>query len=181
MSRVFIIAGTRGFADYNLVKQTLFSYLKDHYIDINDVEIVTGDVPGACFLGVKFAEEYRLALSKFYAMPEAYGEAADWVRNEQMAEGFKLTQEQIAEYAEDRHGTVFAFWDGKSQGTQTMLALAKRHNLEIHTVLYRGEVLEPERMLDAGVVFGLNGTKTGRDVVDNMNDLFDLDPSIRSF
>lgn len=170
MSRVFIIAGTRGFADYNLVKQTLFSYLKDHYIDINDVEIVTGDVPGACFLGVKFAEEYRLALSKFYAMPEAYGEAADWVRNEQMAE-----------YAEDRHGTVFAFWDGKSQGTQTMLALAKRHNLEIHTVLYRGEVLEPGQMLDAGVVFGLDGTKTGRDVVDNMNDLFDLDPSIRSF
>jgi hypothetical protein len=170
MSRVFIIAGTRGFADYNLVKQTLFSYLKEHYIDINDVEIVTGDVPGACFLGVKFAEEYRLALSKFYAMPEAYGEAADWVRNEQMAE-----------YAEDRHGTVFAFWDGKSQGTQTMLALAKRHNLEIHTVLYRGEVLEPEQMLDAGVVFGLDGTKTGRDVVDNMNDLFDLDPSIRSF
>lgn len=170
MSRVFIIAGTKGFADYDLIKQTLLSYLKEHYIDINDVEIVTGDAPGASHFGDVFAEEYKLALSKFYAMPEAYGEAADWVRNEQMAE-----------YAADRHGTVFAFWDGQSSGTKTMLALAKRHGLEIHTVLYKGEALTPEKMLDTNAVFGLAGKPDKNDVVDNMNDLYDLDPSIRSF
>lgn len=170
MSRVVIVSGTKSFDDYELVKKTLLRYIKDHYLDINDIEIVTGDVPGASRLGVKFAEEYRLAVSKFQMSPEKYGDAADWVRNEQMAV-----------YAGARNGVVFAFWDGESQGTASMLKLAKKHNLEIHTLLYKGEAIAPKTALDVNGVFGLFQDSDKNEVVDNTNDLYDLDPSIRSF
>lgn len=169
MSRVIIVAGTKGFADYALIKKTIFKYLEEHFIDINDVEIVTGDAPGASYFGDKFAEEYRLALSKFYEMPEAYGESAGWVRNEQMAE-----------YAAGRNGVVFAFWDGKSAGTRTMLKLALKHKLEIHTLLYEGVPLSPELMLEYNAVVGTEPVKVTTGTADNIDELYGLDPTIRS-
>lgn len=167
MSIAIIIAGTKGFADYGMIKETVLKYLGEHYINIDDVEIITGDAPGASYFGAQFAREYRLALCQFYAMPEAYGEAADWVRNEQMAE-----------YAADRHGIVFAFWDGKSHGTKTMLQLARRHNLEVHTLLYEGVPLTPDKMLEINAVVGARPVQTN--TADDFNELYDLDPSIRS-
>lgn len=170
MSRVVIVAGTQSFNDYELVEKTLLNYLKEHYLDINDIEIVSGDVPGASRFGAQFAEKYHLAYSAFILLPEAYGDVADWVRNEQMAE-----------YAENRNGVVFAFWDGHSKGTQSLLTLAKKHNLEIHTLFYEGCMVSPKTALDVNGVFGLHQRENKNEVIDNMNDLYDLDPSIRSF
>lgn len=166
MSRVVIITGTQSFEDFDLVEKSLLKYLKDHCLEIDEVEIVASSAPGANKIGEVLAEKYHLPLSKFYEIPEAYGVAAAWVRNEQMAE-----------YAEDRNGLVLAFWDGKSEETKSMLRLAKKHNLEVHTVLYEGKPISPKTALDINAVFGLQGEGG---VVDNLNDLYDLDPSIRS-
>lgn len=42
----------------------------------------------------------------------------------------------MAKYAAEKHGVLFAFWDGKSRGTKNMIDLANRYGLEVHVVNY---------------------------------------------
>lgn len=169
MSRAVIVAGTQSFNDYEMVEKTLLQYFKEHYLDLFDIEILSGDMPGANKLGEIFAEKHGLALSKFSKEEYAPSENADWLRNEKMAE-----------YAASRQGVVFAFWDGHSEGTKSMLTLAKKHNLEVHTLFFEGKAVSSKLALDVNGVFGLSA-KQGSGVVDTLDDLYDLDPSIRSF
>lgn len=97
-----IIAGCRGFNDYNLLKEKVDYYRKDHVIS----EVVSGTARGADYLGEEYANENGIPIKSFPADWENYGKAAGPIRNRQMAE-----------YAD----VLIAVWDGKSKGTNNMI------------------------------------------------------------
>ena len=113
-----IIAGSRGFTDYDLLTQTvdnLLTNIKDN------IEIVSGTANGADKLGERYAENRCLDVKKFPANWDTYGKRAGYLRNEQMAK-----------YAD----ALIAFWDGKSKGTNHMIELAENNHLKIRVIKY---------------------------------------------
>lgn len=117
-----IIAGGRDFADYELVKSTLDKYLKDIK---GEAVIISGTSRGADRLGERYARENNLMVKRFPADWDLYGKSAGPIRNSQMAK-----------YAAEGHGILFAFWDGNSRGTKSMIELAKKYGLEVYVVRY---------------------------------------------
>lgn len=121
-----IVAGSRDFDDYSLLKRTLKEYINGLDIaDLSQVVIISGAARGADTLGEYFAYDYQIAVRKFPAKWDEIGKRAGWVRNAEMAK-----------YAAEKHGVLFAFWDGKSRGTKNMIDLANRYSLEVHVVNY---------------------------------------------
>lgn len=121
-----IVAGSRDFDDYSLLKLTLKEYINGLDIaDLSQVVIISGAARGADTLGEYFAYDYQIAVRRFPAKWDEFGKRAGWVRNAEMAK-----------YAAEKHGVLFAFWDGKSRGTKNMIDLANRYGLEVHVVNY---------------------------------------------
>ena len=111
-----IVAGTRYFNNYDLLKETL-----DNLLTINkNIEIISGGSKGADYLGEKYANENNLKLTIFPA-DWTLGKKAGYIRNKQMSE-----------YGD----ALIAFWDNKSQGTKMMIDLAKQKNLKIKVIFY---------------------------------------------
>lgn len=105
-----IIAGSRDFGDYDMLKKTLDAY----FINQTWIEVVSGGANGADALGERYAKEKGYNLKRFPADWNTYGRKAGPLRNAEMAK-----------YAD----ALVAFWDGKSAGTRSMIELAEKHNL----------------------------------------------------
>ena len=122
-----IIAGSRDFSGYNIVKRSLKNFLISKQTS-DKPTIICGMARGADMLGYRLAKEFKLPLKEFPA-DWSMGKKAGYIRNEQMAK-----------YAQEHgNGVLFAFWDGKSKGTKWMIELAKKYNLEIHIFNFEGE------------------------------------------
>jgi len=115
-----IIAGGRTFADYDLVKEKCFSFLKDKMLADN-VIIVSGGAKGADALGERFAKEHNLRIEVHPADWNKHGKAAGPIRNAEMA---------------DVADALIAFWDGESRGTKSMIELARLKGLSVRCVRY---------------------------------------------
>lgn len=114
-----IIAGGRDFNDYDRLKKACdFAISK---LNKSDIEIVSGGAKGADYLGEQYANETNLKLKQFPADWNKYGKGAGFKRNTEMAN-----------YAD----VLIAFWDGKSKGTQHMINLAKKKELQVKIVNY---------------------------------------------
>lgn len=113
-----IIAGTRSFDDYDLLRTKM-----DHLLSRrHEVEIVSGAARGADQLGERYAAERGFALKQFPADWHTYGKSAGYRRNAEMAE-----------YAD----AVVVFWDGKSRGSKHMVDLARAKGLEVRVIIYK--------------------------------------------
>ena len=95
-----IIAGSRTFYNYELLKETL------QKLNLHISEIVCGEAAGADSLGRKYGEENFIPITSFPANWDKYGRKAGIIRNHQMGD--------YADY-------LIAFWDGKSKGTLDMI------------------------------------------------------------
>lgn len=119
-----IIAGSRSFDDYKLLKEKMDLFLKNK-IDKNkpcsNIEIVSGTARGADTLGEKYAKEKGFALKKFPANWDLYGKKAGYIRNREMRD-----------YAD----VCVVFWDGESKGSKHMINLAKEDNMPIRVVMF---------------------------------------------
>lgn len=115
MKHKLIIAGSRGFNDYELLKHTIRPFLHDI------TEVVSGTAQGADTLGEQFAHEFGVSVRRFPANWDAYGRRAGYLRNVQMAK-----------YAT----ACIVFWDGKSKGTEHMINIARKHGLKLKIVKY---------------------------------------------
>lgn len=118
-----IVAGTREFDNYLLLRMKLTDYLLP--VPNEEIEIISGTARGADKLGEQYASDYNLKCIKFPADWNTYGKSAGYRRNAEMAK-----------YASQEHGVLFAFWDGKSKGTKHMIDLAYKYNLETYVIKY---------------------------------------------
>lgn len=108
-----IIAGSRDFNDYELLKQYV-DHILQNVAQREEIEIVSGGAKGADTLGERYAREREYKLTRFVAEWDKYGRSAGPRRNEQMGD-----------YAD----ALIAFWDGKSKGTSHMIEYAKRKGI----------------------------------------------------
>ena len=116
-----IIAGTRTFADYELLKGKMDAILSRKVDAGEDVVIVSGTARGADQLGERYARERGYKIHAYPANWDAYGKAAGYKRNVQMAE-----------HAE----ACVVFWDGISRGSEHMCNIAKEHGLQLRIIRY---------------------------------------------
>lgn len=115
-----IVAGGRDFDNYGLLSSVL-----TEYIGSKEVVIISGTARGADRLGERFAADNGIEVRRFPANWNEYGKSAGIIRNCEMAN-----------YAGQATGVLFAFWDGKSRGTKHMITFAKKRGLEVHVVEY---------------------------------------------
>lgn len=123
-----IIAGSRTFNDYNLLKKRCIEIIDDlyryghitEYMGFLDITVVSGTARGADQMGERFAKETQLEVVRMPANWDRDGKSAGYKRNEQMAK-----------YAKEDYGVLIAFWDGQSKGTKHMIDLAKKYELEV--------------------------------------------------
>ncbi|WP_010497817.1 DUF2493 domain-containing protein [Paenibacillus elgii] len=112
-----IVAGSRGFSDYSLLRRKLDSLLTNK----QDVVIVSGTARGADQLGERYAKEKGYQISSHPANWDEFGKSAGYIRNEEMAK---------------EADALVAFWDGISKGTKHMIDLAHKHDLLVRVVRY---------------------------------------------
>jgi len=113
-----IIAGSRSFNQYDLIKAKLDFYFSNR---LPAVEIVSGTVRGADVLGEHYAKEHNLKVKKFLANWDLYGKRAGIIRNEQMAK---------------EADALVAFWDGHSSGTKHIIDKMKKMEKPVRIVLF---------------------------------------------
>lgn len=114
-----IIAGSRSFSNYELLKEHCLSLLQEKR-RTHRVIIVSGHAHGADTMGERFAKEQGLTIELHPAKWRALGKAAGMIRNAEMAR------------ASD---ALIAFWDGRSRGTAHMISFARRRGLEVSVVV----------------------------------------------
>ena len=123
-----IIAGSRDFNDYELLKKSAIEIITKKTMLPDLTRIISGGARGADTLGERFANEMGLEISRFIPDWDGLGKRAGYVRNAEIA---KFAVE------DDNDGMLIAFWDGQSRGTKHMIDLAKRYGLEVHVVNYK--------------------------------------------
>ena len=114
-----IVAGSRSFNDYNLLKDKLDRLLSNK--DLSTVHIISGTARGADQLGERYAKERGCQLERFPANWSRYGKSAGYERNTRMA----------------RHAdAAVIFWDGESRGALHMANTMENLNKPFRGVLF---------------------------------------------
>lgn len=111
-----LIAGSRGFSDYEFLKEQVQEHiLKIHMLIYTDIDfvIISGSARGADQLGERFAKEHGYELETYPAEWDLYGKSAGYVRNKIMG---------------DVCDSAILFWDGKSKGTKHMIDILEKQN-----------------------------------------------------
>lgn len=108
------IVGSRDFNDFLYMKKKVAEF---GFAPGELTEIVSGGARGADSLAEQLAVEWNLWKKVFPAEWDKYGKSAGYRRNE-----------LIVEYSD----MIFAFWDGKSKGTQHTINLTKRYGKPIY-------------------------------------------------
>lgn len=116
-----IIAGTRDFDNYELLKQKMDKILAARVRNNEEIIIVSGTARGADKLGERYARERGYTIKRFPADWDKNGKRAGYIRNEEMAK-----------YAD----ACVCFWDETSRGTKHMIDLATRYKLALRVIKY---------------------------------------------
>lgn len=116
-----IIAGTRNFDNYELLKQKMDKILAARVRNNEEIIIVSGTARGADKLGERYARERGYTIKRFPADWDKNGKRAGYIRNEEMAK-----------YAD----ACVCFWDEASRGTKHMIDLATRYKLALRVIKY---------------------------------------------
>lgn len=117
-----IIAGTRDFNDYDLLKSYCDYMLSQKAKSGEEIVILSGGASGADALGEQYAKERGYNLLHFPAQWEKYGRQAGPMRNREMA---------------NNADALIAYWDGKSRGTKNMIEEAKKRGLMVAVKNYK--------------------------------------------
>lgn len=110
----YAIVGSRGFDDYDLMKEVL-----NAYTDIDT--IISGGAKGADSYARYYATVNDIKLIEFIPEWDKYGRSAGFKRNKLIIESCD---------------TCLAFWDGKSKGTLSSINLAKKLNKGLRIIKY---------------------------------------------
>lgn len=137
-----IVAGSRTFIDYQLLKSILDN------VKTPITEIVCGTKPphwikieyvtkGADQLGYRYAVENKIPVKLFLAeWDNIYKENAVIKTNSQNKKYNAIAglerNEEMAKYAD----ACIAFWDGESRGTKHMIDLCQKYNIKCKIIMY---------------------------------------------
>lgn len=110
-----IIAGTRDFNDYDMLKEKCERILSNK----TDIEVISGTARGADQLGERYASENNYPIHRYPADWDKHGRMAGYIRNEEMAKNADA---------------LIAFWDGSSKGTRHMINIATGYGLQVRVV-----------------------------------------------
>lgn len=135
-----LVAGSRTFNDYSLLKEKLDYLLKKH---TGNVVIIEGEAAGADTLARKYAEENGYECMKFPVAWDFYGKRAGYIRNRKMHE--ELSKHEM-------RGCVL-FWDMKSKGTKHNIELCEEFKTPLRIVDYNNRLIikdkiEPEEEIE---------------------------------
>ena len=107
--------------DNDIVKKAIEEAINESGFDVS--EIVVGDeMEGVSYLADQLSNDLELDSTIFESMDASYKEGtliSKQIRNVEMAE-----------YGDQ----VIALWDGKSQGTEHMITIAKQKGMNVHIV-----------------------------------------------
>lgn len=112
-----IIAGSRDFNDYELLKRKCDKILSNS-LD-KEITIISGGARGADNLGEKYAKEKGYKVKIYKADWTKYGKKAGYLRNREMGENATH---------------LIAFPMGESRGTRSMIDIAKQMKLGVRVV-----------------------------------------------
>jgi hypothetical protein len=117
------IVGLRDFHDEQFFLMSLFKWLDDNMIE--PTQIVTGCAKGVDALARNFAQNYHISLKVFKAdwNNPLLGKAAGPARNK-----------ELCDYLARNNGRLIAFWDGKSRGTRSCIAIAQSLGLTVDII-----------------------------------------------
>ena len=118
-----VIAGSKTFKDYDLLKTTIEKYVEN--FEKEDVEFITSTTEGADQFGENWALENKYEIKIFYADYDTYGKNAENRCNVDMVR-----------YAAEEDGMLIAFWDGESGGTKNIINTAMQHGLDLNIVRF---------------------------------------------
>lgn len=126
-----IVAGSRTFTDYTLLKSELDSRLKEDFI------LVSGCAQGADKLGEFYAQQRGLKIERHPAkwsdisVPNAVIKYNKYGAYNAMA-GHNRNQEMLNSILENEDkGLVIAFWNGVSKGTKNMIEIAEKAGIYV--------------------------------------------------
>lgn len=122
-----VIAGSRDFNDYELLKKEVINIVKYDNRPKYLVKVISGGARGADTLGERFAKEFGLEVKRFIPDWNSLGKRAGYVRNAEMA---KYAVE------DGNYGMLIAFLNGESRGTKHMIDLARKYGLHVHVINY---------------------------------------------
>lgn len=114
-----IIAGSRTFNDYELLKRKMDELLAN--VKWMKIVVVSGAARGADQLGEQYAKERGYGIDSHPANWDLYGKSAGYIRNAEMAANADA---------------LVAFWDGKSRGTKHMIDLAEKRRIHVRVINY---------------------------------------------
>ena len=113
-----IIAGSRHFNDYPLLCEKCDMLLSQKH-QTHDIVVISGTARGADILGERYAKECGYQLNRFPANWNRHGNKAGFLRNLEMA---------------DNADALIAFWDGTSNGTKSMIEIARKKGLAVRII-----------------------------------------------
>ena len=117
-----IIAGSREFSDYELLKKTCDYYLSNKFKDPScKVIVISGHASGADTLGEIYAKEKGLDCEIFPADWNKYGKKAGYLRNMSMAEV-------------GNSAIIFMSAYGENKGSRMMERIAREKHLLVRVV-----------------------------------------------
>ena len=119
-----IIAGSREFDDYALLRDVCDRVLENKVADGYKITIISGHAKGADTLGEQYASERGYDIKIFPADWDKFGKRAGYLRNKKMAE---IGNVLIAFFA----------IGAESKGTQNMVNIAKEKNLMVREIYER--------------------------------------------
>ena len=132
-----IIAGSRSFQDYALLKYELDKLFSEPFI------IVSGGAKGADSLGEMYAREMGYTIERYLPkwnnlnVPNCVVKYNTYGRPYNAMAGHNRNKEMLdAVISNIDGGCVVAFWDGKSKGTENMINISKKANVEVKVIYY---------------------------------------------
>lgn len=115
-----IIAGSRGFEDYNQMEEVV-DHMLSKLFESHEITIISGGAIGADRMAMRYAEHRSLPLVVMIPDWDGLGKSAGYKRNKDMA---------------DAATHLIAFWDGESRGTKHMIDIANSMKIKVHVHRY---------------------------------------------
>lgn len=113
-----IVSVSRTFCDYSLLARTIDMAIEEK--SKTEIEIISAHVNGASSLILKYCREHNVPYKHF--------QIQDYLTFGGNAERIRISN--MINYAVQDQGVMFAFWDGKSPNTESIIRTASNHRMD---------------------------------------------------